>query len=134
MSDIGLLSTSGLITDILISLDDKFLYFSNWLHGDLRQYDVTDPKHPKLVGQVIIAIRIHYVQKSNSFVEMELKGTEVGAGAQIFSCSFSPSYVSSRGERDEVFFPRLFCFRNLCFMCKLKKSITPFENFPRARN
>lgn len=71
MSDIGLLSISGLITDILISLDDKFLYFSNWLHGDLRQYDVTDPKHPKLVGQVIIAIRIHYVQKSNSFAEME---------------------------------------------------------------
>lgn len=26
----------GLITDILISLDDRFLYFSNWLHGDIR--------------------------------------------------------------------------------------------------
>ncbi|KAK2543476.1 hypothetical protein Q9966_002860 [Columba livia] len=24
----------GFITDILISLDDRFLYFSNWLHGD----------------------------------------------------------------------------------------------------
>ena len=32
----------GLITDILISLDDKYLYFSNWLHGDIRQYDITD--------------------------------------------------------------------------------------------
>jgi selenium-binding protein 1 len=42
----------GLITDILISMDDRFLYFSDWLHGDLRQYDVTDPKHPKLTGQV----------------------------------------------------------------------------------
>ena len=29
-----------------------FLYFSNWLHGDLRQYDISDPKRPRLVGQV----------------------------------------------------------------------------------
>ncbi len=29
-----------LITDILISLDDKFLYFSNWLRGDICQYDI----------------------------------------------------------------------------------------------
>jgi len=42
----------GLITDILISMDDRFLYFSNWLHGDLRQYDISDPSNPKLTGQV----------------------------------------------------------------------------------
>ncbi len=29
-----------LITDILISLDDKFMYFSNWLRGDICQYDI----------------------------------------------------------------------------------------------
>ena len=42
----------GIITDILLSLDDRFLYFSNWLHGDLRQYDISDPKRPRLTGQV----------------------------------------------------------------------------------
>lgn len=42
----------GLITDFLISLDDRFLYFVNWLHGDVRQYNIEDPKSPKLVGQV----------------------------------------------------------------------------------
>lgn len=42
----------GLITDILLSLDDRFLYFSNWLHGDLRQYDISDPQRPRLTGQV----------------------------------------------------------------------------------
>lgn len=42
----------GLITDLLISMDDRFLYFSNWLHGDIRQYDISDPAHPKLTGQV----------------------------------------------------------------------------------
>ncbi len=42
----------GLITDILLSMDDRFLYFSNWLHGDIRQYDISEPGRPKLVGQV----------------------------------------------------------------------------------
>ena len=42
----------GLITDLVLSLDDRYLYFSDWLHGDIRQYDVSDPFHPKLVGQL----------------------------------------------------------------------------------
>ena len=42
----------GLITDLVVSMDDKFLYFSNWLHGDLRQYDISDPANPKLTGQL----------------------------------------------------------------------------------
>jgi selenium-binding protein 1 len=42
----------GLITDLLLSLDDRYLYFSNWLHGDLRQYDISDPSEPRLTGRV----------------------------------------------------------------------------------
>jgi selenium-binding protein 1 len=42
----------GLITDLVVSMDDRFLYFSNWLHGDLRQYDVSDPAHPRLTGRL----------------------------------------------------------------------------------
>lgn len=42
----------GLITDILISMDDRYLYFSNWLHGDVRQYDISDPAKPKMTGRV----------------------------------------------------------------------------------
>nr|CAD7193548.1 unnamed protein product [Timema douglasi] len=41
-------------SDILLSLDDKFLYMSNWFHGDIRQYDITDRRHPKLVGQLFL--------------------------------------------------------------------------------
>ncbi|XP_033933256.1 methanethiol oxidase [Pseudochaenichthys georgianus] len=44
----------SLITDILISLDDRYIYFSNWLHGDIRQYDITDRRNPRLVGQVFL--------------------------------------------------------------------------------
>ena len=36
----------GLITDLVLSLDDRDLFFSNWLHGDLRHYDVSDPTQP----------------------------------------------------------------------------------------
>ena len=32
-------------------MDDKYLYLNNWLHGDMRQYDISDP-FPKLTGQV----------------------------------------------------------------------------------
>jgi methanethiol oxidase len=42
----------GLITDLVVSMDDRFLYFSDWLHGDLRQYDVSDPAHPRLTGRL----------------------------------------------------------------------------------
>ncbi|MEQ8998945.1 MAG: selenium-binding family protein [Coleofasciculus sp. B1-GNL1-01] len=42
----------SLISDILLSLDDQYLYFANWLHGDIRQYDIRNPSKPKLTGQV----------------------------------------------------------------------------------
>ncbi|XP_077176865.1 methanethiol oxidase-like [Paroedura picta] len=44
----------ALTSSLLISLDDRFLYVSNYLHGDVRQYDITDPHCPKLVGQVFV--------------------------------------------------------------------------------
>jgi len=42
----------GVISDLVLSMDDCFLYFANWLHGDVRQYDVSDPANPKLTGQL----------------------------------------------------------------------------------
>jgi selenium-binding protein 1 len=39
-----------LITDINLSLDDRYLYVSCWGTGDFRQYDVSDPFAPKLTG------------------------------------------------------------------------------------
>jgi len=41
-----------LVTDIDLSVDDRFLYVSCWGTGELRQYDVSDPFEPKLTGQV----------------------------------------------------------------------------------
>ena len=42
----------SVISDLVLSMDDRFLYFANWLHGDVRQYDVSDPANPKLTGQL----------------------------------------------------------------------------------
>jgi methanethiol oxidase len=42
----------GVMSDLVLSMDDRFLYLANWLHGDLRQYDVTDPRNPKLIGRL----------------------------------------------------------------------------------
>ena len=41
-----------LVTDIDLSLDDRFLYVACWGIGELRQYDVRDPRHPQLAGSV----------------------------------------------------------------------------------
>lgn len=43
-----------LVTDIDLSVDDRFLYVSCWGTGDLLQYDVSDPFAPKLTGKVRI--------------------------------------------------------------------------------
>jgi hypothetical protein len=42
----------ALITDIILSMDDRFLYASCWLHGEIRQYNITDPFDVKLTGVV----------------------------------------------------------------------------------
>lgn len=50
----GFSAVPPLITDIDLSLDDKYLYVSCWGTGELRQYDVSDPHDPKLAGTVTI--------------------------------------------------------------------------------
>lgn len=43
-----------LVTDINLTLDDRFLYVSCWGTGELLQYDVSDPFNPRQVGKVAI--------------------------------------------------------------------------------
>jgi len=42
----------SVISDLVLSMDDRYLYFANWLHGDIRQYDVSDPAEPRLTGKL----------------------------------------------------------------------------------
>jgi selenium-binding protein 1 len=48
----GFKAVPPLVTDINLSVDDRFLYVSCWGTGELLQYDVTDPFHPVLTGTV----------------------------------------------------------------------------------
>jgi methanethiol oxidase len=50
----GFSAVPPLVSDINLSLDDRFLYVSCWGTGELRQYDVTDPFEPKLTGSAKI--------------------------------------------------------------------------------
>jgi methanethiol oxidase len=50
LKDLG--TVPPLITDIDLSVDDRFLYVSCWGTGELRQYDVSDPFHPRHTGTV----------------------------------------------------------------------------------
>ena len=43
-----------LVTDLNLSLDDKYLYVSCWGTGELQQYDVSNPHEPRLVGSAKI--------------------------------------------------------------------------------
>jgi selenium-binding protein 1 len=43
-----------LVTDIELSVDDQFLYVSCWGTGELKQFDVSDPLHPRETGAVRI--------------------------------------------------------------------------------
>jgi selenium-binding protein 1 len=41
-----------LVTDMVLSLDDRFLYVACWGTGEMRQYDVSDPGNPRLAGSI----------------------------------------------------------------------------------
>ena len=63
----------GLITDFVISLDDCYLYLVNWLHGDIRQYNIEDPAKPFLAGQVWVG---GLIQKGSDVVYVTDDGQE----------------------------------------------------------
>jgi selenium-binding protein 1 len=48
----GFGAVAPLVTDIALSLDDKFLYVSCWGTGELKQYNVSDPFKPVETGSV----------------------------------------------------------------------------------
>jgi selenium-binding protein 1 len=50
----GFKAVPPLVSDINLSLDDRFLYVSCWGTGELRQYDVTNPFTPRFTGSVRI--------------------------------------------------------------------------------
>ena len=50
----GFKAVPPLLSDIDLSIDDRFLYLSCWGTGEMLQYDVSDPFHPALTGSLHI--------------------------------------------------------------------------------
>lgn len=115
-----------LVTDILISLDDKRLFFSNWLRGDLNSYDISDPANPRLVGRVWLGGSI--VRGGPTTADPEdlralgledglgperpiIKGVEVQGGPQMIQLSLDGKrlYVTNSllSPWDKQFYPDL---------------------------
>ena len=92
----------GLITDLVLSMDDRFLYFSDWLHGDLRQYDVSDPANPKLTGQLWLGGLLGKPSDA---------GRELNGGPQMLQLSYDGRrlYVTNSlySTWDNQFYPEL---------------------------
>lgn len=99
-------SIPAMVTDILISLDDKYLYLSNWMHGDIRQYDISNTSQPKLVGQIFLGGKILNDSGVKVIDDPELtaqpdpvviKGRRLTGSSQMFQLSLDGKriYVSS---------------------------------------
>jgi len=108
----------AVLTDILISMDDKYLYLSCWLHGDIRQYDISDTKNPKLTGQIFLggAITKEYGVKVTEDKELNeqpqakfIKGKRMYGSPQMLQLSLDGRrlYVTTSlfSPWDKQFFP-----------------------------
>lgn len=115
---------NGLLSDILISLDDKYLYLSSWFHGDVRQYDITDTSNPKLTGIInfgglilhnnlkviedkefqgrVSPVKINgkYLEGSPQMLQLSLDGKRLYVSSSLFSPwdkQFYPKMVEKGG-------------------------------------
>ena len=93
----------GLITDLVLSLDDRWLYFANWLHGDIRQYDVSDPSRPRLAGQAWLGGVLGKGEK--------VAGRQLPGGPQMLQLSLDGKrlYVTNSlySSWDDQFYPQI---------------------------
>ncbi|KAK8490344.1 hypothetical protein V6N13_009016 [Hibiscus sabdariffa] len=110
----------GFITDFLISLDDRYLYLINWMQGDIRQYNIEDPKNPVLAGQVWVG---GVIQKGSHVFAVtedgktwqtdvpEIQGHRLRGGPQMIQLSLDGKrlYVTNSlfSSWDRQFYPEL---------------------------
>ena len=74
-----------LITDIILSLDDRYLYISCWGTGKFLQYDVSDPLKPVKTGEVEMGGIVRKRSHPN--------GTALNGGPQMVECSRDGSRI-----------------------------------------
>ncbi|HEY1356534.1 MAG TPA: selenium-binding protein SBP56-related protein [Solirubrobacterales bacterium] len=92
-----------LISDIDLSVDDRWLYVSCWGTGELKQYDVSDPHNPREAGSVRLG---GIVDRAPHPAAADLP---LGGGPQMVEISRDGRRVyftnSLYASWDEVFYP-----------------------------
>tara|TARA_B110000240_G_scaffold96997_1_gene109817 strand:- start:1036 stop:2256 length:1221 start_codon:yes stop_codon:yes gene_type:complete len=97
----GFSAVPPLVTDIDLSLDDKYLYVACWGTGEMHQYDVSDPMNPVFNGKVEIGGIVTKTKHKN--------GKEFGYGPQMLEVSRDGKRVywtnSLYSSWDDQFYP-----------------------------
>lgn len=123
----------GLVTDFLISLDDRFFYFVNWFHGDIRQYNIEDPKNPVLTGQVWVG---GLLQKGSPVVAVMEDGQTWQADVPEIQVSiisiflFKTRRLSCLSEITST----MIKLTLLSLSCKMRVTLAFIDMFPKRRN
>ncbi|MFC7534656.1 selenium-binding protein SBP56-related protein [Actinoplanes sp. GCM10030250] len=92
-----------LVTDIDLSVDDRYLYVSCWGTGELKRYDVSDPFHPVEAGSVHLGGIVRRTPHPSS------PGERLAGGPQMVEVSRDGKRVyvtnSLYGSWDDQFYP-----------------------------
>ncbi|GGM67033.1 selenium-binding protein [Longimycelium tulufanense] len=92
-----------LVTDINLTVDDRFLYVSCWGTGELKQYDVSDPSAPREVASVRLGGIV------GRATHPALPGQPLAGGPQMVEVSRDGRRVyltnSLYGSWDDQFYP-----------------------------
>lgn len=99
----GFKAVPPLITDINLSLDDRFLYISCFGSGEFRQYDVSDPFKPKLTGSIHLGGIVRHAPHPKN------PGAPLNGGPQMVEVSRDGRRIyftnSLYGPWDKQFYP-----------------------------
>ncbi len=99
----GFGAVAPLVSDIDLSVDDRWLYVSCWGTGELKQYDVSDPFHPRETASVRLGGIVRR-EPHPAFPDQAL-----GGGPQMVEISRDGRRVyvtnSLYASWDEVFYP-----------------------------
>ena len=91
----------ALPTDILVSMDDRYLFGGNWLHGEVWMYDISDPATPRQADSISIGGYFGEIR--------EVQGRELVAGPQMLQLSLDGERLywttSLYSTWDDQFFP-----------------------------
>lgn len=91
----------ALISDFVLSMDDRFMYVAAWLHGEVRQYDIS--RKPKLTGVVKFG--------GAAGKPIGLKGKDLIGGPQMLQLSLDGKRLYATNSLystwDDAFYPDL---------------------------